>query len=59
MNSPSSISSDNPSTAFVPSGKTFETSSNAIDAIRTPLPARQMWSRYQWALRFGVRCWVS
>src|SRR3954454_11835211 len=37
VNSPSAISRSSPSTARVPSGKTFETSSNAIDAT-THLP---------------------
>src|SRR6478752_4785563 len=32
VNPPSSIERSSPSTAFVPSSKTFETSSNAIDA---------------------------
>src|SRR3954470_4720452 len=32
VNSPSSTDRSSPSTAFVPSSKTFETSSNAIDA---------------------------
>src|SRR4051794_16993549 len=37
VNSPSAISRSSPSTARVPSGKTFETSANAIDAT-THLP---------------------
>src|SRR5690349_14992238 len=36
VNSPSETDRSNPSTARVPSGKTFETSSNAIDAIAHP-----------------------
>src|SRR3954463_8314118 len=45
VNSPSSIDRSSPSTAFVPSSKTFETSSNAIDATAhlpdvIPIPER-------------------
>src|SRR3954449_6407085 len=36
VNSPSPISRSSPSTARVPSGKTFETPSNAIEAMLSP-----------------------